>query len=128
MQKYLETKLFDIALTADMSSSNYDSMHVWYEFSVYSEIEGFVAYESVSATQFTGYYQRDRTITVGHDVISINQIKEFFSDAAADESTAIAIQECLNQEILHFAGYADLFIDELNSREIDFRLEKNEIA
>jgi len=128
MQKHFETKLFGIALTADVSSSDYESMHVWYEFSVYSEIEGFVAYESVSATQFTGYYQRDRTITVGHDFITINQIKEFFSEAAADGSTAVAIQECLNQEMLQFPGYADLFIDELKSREIDFKLEKNEIA
>lgn len=127
MQKYLETKLFNIVLTNEASASDYDSMHMSYEFSVHSVTEGFVAYESVSAARFTGYYQRDVTITVDHNLVTINQIRELLSELDIDGSTNVSVQDCLDKEVLQFNGYADLFINELNSQEIKFKLEKNEV-
>lgn len=128
MQKYLENKLFGINLTGEVPPNTYDSMYLFYEFSVYSESEGFIAYEQLSATQFTGYYQRDSMIIVDHERVTISQIREFFSEADANSPIVDAIQECLDQGELQFFGYADLFIDQLNSKNIGFELVKNEIT
>lgn len=128
MKKYLDNELLVINLAGEVPPNDRDSMCLWYEFSVCSESERFIAYETLQATQFTGYYHREITITVDHKSITVREIRECFSEAHATGSFVGAIQEHLDKGELQFSGYADLFIDQLNSKNVGFELAKNEIT